>query len=288
MVFQSQTRRLLPRNSSKRYVAHYSGLFQSQTRRLLPRNRMYSAGRAHACLCFNRRRDACFPATACRGRKKARKEEFQSQTRRLLPRNGRMRTPFFQSIDVSIADATLASPQRERESRCIPVRESFNRRRDACFPATVASTASIGRFAVVSIADATLASPQPSSSPSFAQWQQDVSIADATLASPQQGVRAGRVKLLLVSIADATLASPQLSQKANNHIASISFNRRRDACFPATGAKWKLAHWIVSVSIADATLASPQPLRPDAPAIALSTFQSQTRRLLPRNNSSLE
>src|SRR5579875_3603963 len=62
----------------------------------------------------------------------------------------------------------------------------------------------------------------------------------------------------LVSIADATLASPQLLEIIVVVIEPRGFNRRRDACFPAT------TH-----------------LR--AMAYGASLFQSQTRRLLPRN-----
>ncbi len=61
---------------------------------------------------------------------------FQSQTRRLLPRNIILLCHANEGIRVSIADATLASPQQylRREGRIIRI--GFNRRRDACFPAT--------------------------------------------------------------------------------------------------------------------------------------------------------
>src|SRR5579875_2019642 len=87
-MFQSQTRRLLPRNSVGAtdpqtlglvsiadatlaspqplvHVATQSQLpgFQSQTRRLLPRNLRSSLFYIAFDSCFNRRRDACFPAT---------------------------------------------------------------------------------------------------------------------------------------------------------------------------------------------------------------------------------
>src|SRR5579875_3298123 len=86
--------------------------FQSQTRRLLPRNFTGNAFLALRFGCFNRRRDACFPATA--GRAPCNiwlRYEFQSQTRRLLPRNGMFAEYTPGKNGVSIADATLASPQ---------------------------------------------------------------------------------------------------------------------------------------------------------------------------------
>ncbi len=85
---------------------------------------------------------------------------------------------------VSIADATLASPQpflvdyvartatgfNRRRDACFPatpaaeltgeVKEGFNRRRDACFPATPRLVLDVQPHTIVSIADATLASPQ--------------------------------------------------------------------------------------------------------------------------------
>src|SRR5579885_940435 len=85
-LFQSQTRRLLPRNSFILESPSGSFLgFQSQTRRLLPRNFAASHQEARL-LCFNRRRDDCFPATSVGG--------------------GTQESDY-----VSIADATIASPQ---------------------------------------------------------------------------------------------------------------------------------------------------------------------------------
>src|SRR5579885_2623901 len=88
--------------------------------------------------------------------------------------------------------------------------DSFNRRRDACFPATPFSycTSRIQRY---------------------------VSIADATLASPQLAEKARQHgRECWVSIADATLASPQRFPLLRRCRRAGSFNRRRDACFPAT------------------------------------------------------
>src|SRR5579883_2870477 len=59
---------------------------------------------------FNRRRDACLPA------------KF-------------LQVSFFDTCRVSIADATLASPQLDHEVLAV-ILASFNRRRDACLPAT--------------------------------------------------------------------------------------------------------------------------------------------------------
>ncbi len=87
--FQSQTRRLLPRNrASPAQDSIPEKKFQSQTRRLLPRNQLQLSIQVSIQLRFNRRRDACFLAT-CRGRQRGEGSWlFQSQTRRLLPRNG--------------------------------------------------------------------------------------------------------------------------------------------------------------------------------------------------------
>src|SRR5579884_249207 len=158
---------------------------------------------------------------------------FQSQTRRLLPRNIRCVRDAKRLPEVSIADATLASPQ----------------------PGGLSVS---GALRDVSIADATLASPQPCGNP-HGTGSRLVSIADATLASPQLSKNWSENPLTRcfnrrrdtcfpatwcqiicwlcssrVSIADATLASPQL-QADRQHCSLVDrFNRRRDACFPAT------------------------------------------------------
>ncbi len=86
----------------------------------------------------------------------------------------------------------------------------------------------------------------------------DVSIADATLASPQRRSDDCLQPPASVSIADATLASPQHHQIRVGKWFVDGFNRRRDACFPATCGSCRTE-------------------------IPLPRFQSQTRRLLPRN-----
>src|SRR5579884_2821006 len=134
--------------------------------------------------CFNRRRDACFPATQVAAELQMQLPTFQSQTRRLLPRNETPACRAASLTDVSIADATLASPQLHL-----------------------------------------LATSQASSM---------VSIADATLASPQQKLMQAYRGRSDVSIADATLASPQPAGRQHLSACKRRFNRRRDACFPAT------------------------------------------------------
>src|SRR5579884_1103784 len=163
--------------------------FQSQTRRLLPRNfsafHLVQVNRKS----FNRRRDACFPATCFGVTVQHATNLFQSQTRRLLPRNVTTKPPHTHVHKVSIADATHASPQRHGATLCCSNLSSFNRRRDACFPATSFLTHAMRKaslfqsqtrrllprnfpvkwrvriYPCVSIADATLASPQPGRSP---------------------------------------------------------------------------------------------------------------------------
>ncbi len=137
ILFQSQTRRLLPRNKfylptlwREEFVSiadatlaspqpsHWKRLtrglmgFQSQTRRLLPRNPNQNVGLRPTGCSFNRRRDACFPATISHVLYLHWQGMFQSQTRRLLPRNLIGELLELSSGKVSIADATLASPQR--------------------------------------------------------------------------------------------------------------------------------------------------------------------------------
>src|SRR5579875_2989794 len=63
VLFQSQTRRLLPRNGYDLASLGTDDEFQSQTRRLLPRNVSDFWTWEKRGECFNRRRDACFPAT---------------------------------------------------------------------------------------------------------------------------------------------------------------------------------------------------------------------------------
>ncbi len=90
----------------------------------------------HCTYSFNRRRDACFPATRRAWRRRCSSPTFQSQTRRLLPRNFHRECGKLRGGGVSIADATLASPQHQDQERNRKQTNSFNRRRDACFPAT--------------------------------------------------------------------------------------------------------------------------------------------------------
>ncbi len=183
---------------------------------------------------------------------------------------------------VSIADATLASPQHHHPD---------------IFPA---------HQYIVSIADATLASPQLILRVNQALRKQ-VSIADATLASPQpvyllsrssqQKLFQSQTRRLLprnligwltsggpqtVSIADATLASPQRCAWSLKRDESSGFNRRRDACFPATD--YLIVEWSDGTEFQSQTrrlLPRNQALHPSV--VSVPRFQSQTRRLLPRN-----
>ncbi len=63
----------------------------------------------------------------------------------------------------------------------------------------------------------------------------------------------------IVSIADATLASSQPVRRLSRIVRLRGFNRRRDACFLATPCNRNTG-------------------------LCLVLFQSQTRRLLPRNS----
>jgi len=200
---------LLPRNYYSIHDAGSAGMFQSQTRRLLPRNdRKLRVGPGFVG-CFNRRRDACFPATSNIASKRVLEREFQSQTRRLLPRNATKHGDHDGQPAVSIADATLASPQRlSRHHRWI-VLDGFNRRRDACFPATPTICYE-------------LLSGSPFQSQTRRLLPRNISLSQSSLSR------------WFVSIADATLASPQPTARFLYHAARYCFNRRRDACFPAT------------------------------------------------------
>src|SRR5579883_945447 len=98
-----------PRGQGWRRVRQ--GPFQSQTRRLLPRNGLVAVTLPCYLYSFNRRRDACFLATATPLEMERGFVGFQSQTRRLLPRNSRPTGRGTDTPTVSIADATLASSQ---------------------------------------------------------------------------------------------------------------------------------------------------------------------------------
>src|SRR5579885_2580632 len=112
-------------------------MFQSQTRRLLPRNGTIHIPSSSSSKSFNRRRDACFLATLSASPCTLLDGEFQSQTRRLLPRNHPVSSRTTALRHVSIADATLASSQLHNVSIPGSYQMSFNRRRDACFLATI-------------------------------------------------------------------------------------------------------------------------------------------------------
>src|SRR5579875_3568426 len=163
------------------------------------------------------------------------------------------------SLDtVSIADATLASPQRRSAPRRYSAAgQCFNRRRDACFPATMwaqdvrclntefqsqtrrllpRNLGPLNRRSIphrVSIADATLASPQRQPPNSRARSKR-VSIADATLASPQHRAWCSMCNLTREFQSQTRRLLPRNLRYGNMTLIPTCFNRRRDACFPAT------------------------------------------------------
>src|SRR5579885_3095300 len=133
----------------------------------------------------------------------------------------------------------------------------FNRRRDSCFLATGDSEALTKIM--------------------HAFQSQTRRLLPRNLGSPLQTEQE-----TVVSIADATLAS---SQPRASHLQGwrfVCFNRRRDACFLATEGQWTPTVG-GRVSIADATLASSQHIQKKWIGTVQAEFQSQTRRLLPRN-----
>src|SRR5579875_22140 len=211
---------------------------------------------------FNRRRDACFPATRWVRSQRCRYYHVSIADATLAsPQRHSLHTHPASGFRVSIADATLASPQLDtvtQEGRIIPV--SFNRRRDACFPATYEDedTYTITGVGFNRRRDACFPARmvyalQMCLQGSFNRRR------DACFPATPLALR-WWPSLLIVSIADATLASPQRQAGFTFIAAFMGFNRRRDACFPATWKKMALLQIVV-------------------------LFQSQTRRLLPRNAS---
>src|SRR5579875_1521798 len=111
-MFQSQTRRLLPRNKTALLKeAEAVAAFQSQTRRLLPRNKRSSAAQKRHGILFQSQTRRLLPRNHINPDSRMLTSEFQSQTRRLLPRNVFRMPDLVIQLEVSIADATLASPQ---------------------------------------------------------------------------------------------------------------------------------------------------------------------------------
>src|SRR5579883_3273887 len=159
-MFQSQTRRLPPRNVGKLYPPMPARVFQSQTRRLPPRNAGFPHPFPCRTPCFNRRRDACLPATFQTTHiSNVSQVSFNRRRDACLPATWTI-PPYAAPLSVvSIPAATLASPQPYDRLHGLPDLGRFNRRRDACLPATQSRLAR-GCWHKVSIADATLASPQ--------------------------------------------------------------------------------------------------------------------------------
>ncbi len=110
--FQSQTRRLLPRNVELFGIGEQPTGFQSQTRRLLPRNKGNNLNHSYTPLAFQSQTRRLLPRNVTKYAFWGETVAFQSQTRRLLPRN------FLRK------DWKTGKSYR------------FNRRRDACFLAT--------------------------------------------------------------------------------------------------------------------------------------------------------
>src|SRR5579885_324247 len=110
----------------------------------------------------------------------------------------------------------------------------------------------------------------------------EVSIADATLASPQPGGLSVSGALRDVSIADATLASPQPCWMSGLASLTQSFNRRRDACFPAT-MRQPARNRVSACFNRRRDACFPATLKKLVGKPLDKMFQSQTRRLLPRN-----
>ncbi len=88
--------------------------------------------------CFNRRRDACFLATIALIVGLKRVEQFQSQTRRLLPRNAMLQGYFRFPALMFQSQTRRLLPRNALPVLVLPaVHSCFNRRRDACFLATM-------------------------------------------------------------------------------------------------------------------------------------------------------
>ncbi len=135
-LFQSQTRRLLPRNTGVILQGICATLgFNRRRDACFPATALAAHSSNFRISCFNRRRDACFPATSIQGKIDSMPDMFQSQTRRLLPRNaeawakGHVFGGFNRRRDACFP-ATSGVPRSNVSKIC------FNRRRDACFPAT--------------------------------------------------------------------------------------------------------------------------------------------------------
>src|SRR5579885_203002 len=157
--------------------------FQSQTRRLLPRNSRARAIPLREDVGFNRRRDACFLATKMKYCTHCGTQLFQSQTRRLLPRNAygpnaarretgfnRRRDACFlatginslygKTVQFSISYWTLASSQLTRSRYSPTGRRRLQSQTRRLLPRNKNEILYPLRDSTVSIADATLASSQ--------------------------------------------------------------------------------------------------------------------------------
>ncbi len=257
-MFQSQTRRLLPRNTDFKKAAGTSQRVSIADATLASPQLSIGGENVQGCPGFNRRRDACFPATCRPQRHLAGHSRFNRRRDACFPatrpgllsatviiRFNRRRDACFPATPVDVNITRIDSPCfNRRRDACFPATKRepvfctllpcFNRRRDACFPATYAMGRGKRRETRFNRRrDACF----PATQIKFflRRCLQEVSIADATLASPQPWASWSRsTPMVRVSIADATLASPQLHNFRLFLTESRCFNRRRDACFPAT------------------------------------------------------
>src|SRR5579883_1221419 len=209
-MFQSQTRRLPPRNIASPEMHLSLKKFQSQTRRLPPRNirpiwPRPNRGRYR----FNRRRDACLPATTkYRVRVELVRQGFNRRRDACLPATRDAMQYASNPFRVSIADATLASPQLPDDVVYTVSFLGFNRRRDACLPATTpCHRVGSGPCRFNRRRDACL--PATDDPKERAMSSHRFQSQTRRLPPRNRPCRRPPGRLAGVSIADATLASPQ-------------------------------------------------------------------------------
>ncbi len=234
-------------------------------------------------LSFNRRRDACFPATTSQGHEHPHSCQFQSQTRRLLPRNFITNERRVVSTQVSIADATLASPQPFERPDQRGYLQSFNRRRDACFPATSLVLIAVAYYlGFQSQTRRLLPRNEARSWRRKSTGQSFNRRRDACFPATRQLSGAPRIALCFNRRRDACFPATLRRQSSSRNCGS--FNRRRDACFPATDLG-RLRRDESGHSFnrrRDACFPATKVCTPQVQR-GRAMFQSQTRRLLPRN-----
>src|SRR5579884_4268271 len=205
---------------------------------------------------FNRRRDACFPATLDLLRLARIFSGFNRRRDACFPATERVQRVAVTGY-VSIADATLASPQRRFGSRRPSTYTGFQSQTRRLLPRNIHKPAERDCVSIVSIADATLASPQPfCCRRRFLRCQRFNRRRDACFPATSSSLKSSASSSSFQSQTRRLL--PRNLPRRNVDISSFCFNRRRDACFPAT-------------------------IHPQLSRLYNNMFQSQTRRLLPRN-----